>query len=137
MSSDSELNKIKEEMLRKMLSQVQKPSFWRAGEIMELSDANFHNLLTEADKPVLVDFWADWCGPCKMMAPVIHQMATAYAGRAYFAKLNVDYNQRTAAQFGVMSIPYFMVFKNGKPAAQIVGAVGKQGLDALLARALS
>jgi len=135
MSSDSELDKIKEEMLKKMMSQAQKPSFWKAGEIMELSDANFHMSLAEADKPVLVDFWADWCGPCKMMAPVVHQMAQEYAGRAYFAKLNVDYNQRTAAGFGVMSIPCFIVFKGGKAVGQTVGAVGKQGLAALLARA--
>jgi len=130
MSSDNELDKIKEEMLKRMMSQAQKPSFWRAGEIMELSDANFHTALAEADKPVLVDF-----GPCKMMAPVVHQMAQEYAGRAYFAKLNVDYNQRTAAGFGVMSIPCFIVFKGGKAVGQIVGAVGKQGLAALLARA--
>ena len=135
MSSDHELEKIKEEMLKRMMSQAQKPSFWRAGEIMELSDANFQSALVEADKPVLVDFWADWCGPCKMMAPVVHQMAQEYAGKAYFAKLNVDYNQRTAAGFGVMSIPNFIVFKGGKAVGQTVGAVGKQGLAALLARA--
>ena len=136
MSSDNELEKIKEEMLKKMMAQSAKPSFWRDGEIMELSDTNFHKALSETDKPVLIDFWADWCGPCKMMAPVIHQMAKDYAGRAYLAKLNVDYNKRTAAQFGVMSIPNFIVFKNGQPVGQTVGAVGRQGLEALIARAL-
>lgn len=134
MSTDKELEKIKEEMLRKMMNPAPKPSFWRDGEIAELTDANFNKVLTEADKPVLVDFWADWCGPCKMMAPVVNQMAKDYAGRAYFAKLDVDYNALTATKFGVMSIPNFIVFKNGKPVGQTVGAVGRQGLDALLMR---
>jgi thioredoxin 1 len=135
MSSDNELDKIKEEMLKRMMTQANKPSFWHPGEIMELTDANFQTALAEADKPVLVDFWADWCGPCKMMTPLVHQMAKEYAGRAYFAKLNVDNNQRTAAQYGVMSIPNFIVFKGGKAVGQTVGAVGKQGLDALIGRA--
>jgi len=136
MSSDNELEKIKEEMLKKMMAQSTKPSFWRDGEIMELSDANFQKALSETDKPVLIDFWADWCGPCKMMAPVIQQMAKNYAGKAYMAKLNVDYNKRTAAQFGIMSIPNFIVFKNGRPVGQRIGAVGKQGLESLLAQAM-
>ncbi len=135
MSSDKELEKIKEEMLKKMMTTAPKQTFWRDGEIMELSDVNFHKVLAETDKPVLVDFWADWCGPCKMMAPVVHQMAKDYAGRVYFAKLNVDFNQRTAAQFGVISIPYFIVFRGDKPVGQAVGAVGRQGLDSLLMRA--
>ena len=136
MSSDNELEKIKEEMLKKMMALSTKPSFWRDGEIMELTDANFQKALSETDKPVLIDFWADWCAPCKMMAPVIHQMAKNYAGKAHMAKLNVDYNQRTAAQFGVMSIPNFIVFKNGRPVGQRIGAVGMQGLDSLLAQAM-
>jgi thioredoxin 1 len=136
MSSDPELDKIKQEMLKKLMNSSPKATFWKHGEVMELTDSNFHKALSETDKPVLVDFWAEWCGPCKMMAPVVHQMAQAYAGRAHIAKLNVDYNKITAAQFGVMSIPYFIVFKNGQAAAQVVGAVGRQGLDALLGRVL-
>ena len=134
MSSDNELEKIKQEMLKKIMNPATKPSFWRDGKVMELSDVNFHMAVSETDKPVLIDFWAEWCGPCKMMTPIINQMAKEYAGKANFAKLNVDYNQKTAAQFGVMSIPYFIVFKNAKPVSQTVGAVGRQGLVALLSR---
>ncbi len=136
MSSDADLEKIKQEMLKKLMNPAPKSTFWKQGKVMELSDANFHKALAETDKPVLIDFWAEWCGPCKMMGPVVHQLAQIYVGRAHFAKLNVDYNKVTAAQFGVMSIPNFIVFKNGKAMGQTVGAVGRQGLEALLSRVL-
>jgi thioredoxin 1 len=136
MSADKELEKIKEEMFREMMNPAPKPSFWKDGEIAELNDTNFSKALAEADKPVLVDFWAEWCSPCKMMAPVVQQMAKDYAGRAYLAKLNVDHNAFTATKYGVMSIPNFIVFKGGRPVGQTVGAVGRQGLNALLMRGL-
>ena len=136
MSSDPELEKIKLEMLKKLMNPDPKPTLWSPGAVMELTDANFQRALSSTDKPILVDFWADWCGPCKMMAPVIHQMAEDYAGKAHIAKLNVDHNKLTAARFGVMSIPILIVFKNGQKAGQTVGAVGIQGLEALIRRAL-
>lgn len=135
MSSDSELERIKQEMLKRMMApDAPKPSFWRDGYVMTLTDANFHTVLAQTDKPVLVDFWAEWCGPCKMMGPIVTQMAAEYAGRAHFAKLNTDQNRRIASQFRVMSIPNFIVFKGGKPVGQTVGAVGKQGLTSLIGR---
>jgi len=135
MSSDSELEKIKQEMLKRMMSPgAPKPSFWRDGHVMTLTDANFHTVLAQTDKPVLVDFWAEWCGPCKMMGPIVNQMAAEYAGKAHFAKLNTDQNRRIATQYQVMSIPNFIVFKSGKPVGQTVGAVGKQGLASLISR---
>jgi len=137
MSSDSELERIKQEMLKRMMvPEAPKPSFWRDGQVMTLTDANFHTVLAQTDKPVLVDFWAEWCGPCKMMGPIVSQMASEYAGRAHFAKLNTDQNRGIASQFKVMSIPNFIVFKGGKPVGQTVGAVGRQGLASLIGRYL-
>lgn len=136
MSSDEALEKIKQDMLKRMMSNEQKPKFWRDGQVMTLTDANFSKAIAEADKPVLVDFWAEWCGPCKMMGPIVTQMASEYAGKAYFAKLNTDQNRRIAAQFQVMSIPNFIAFSGGKPVGQTVGAVGKQGLASLIGKFL-
>lgn len=137
MSSDSELERIKQEMLKRMMApEAPKPSFWRDGQVMTLTDANFHTVLAQTEKPVLVDFWAEWCGPCKMMGPIVSKMAGEYTGRAHFAKLNTDQNRGIASQFKVMSIPNFIVFKGGKPVGQTVGAVGRQGLASLIGRYL-
>jgi len=133
MSSDGELEKIKQEMLKRMMApEAPKPSFWSDGQVMTLTDANFHTVLAQTDKPVLVDFWAEWCGPCKMMGPIVTQMAAEYTRKAHFAKLNTDQNRRIAAQYRVMSIPNFIVFKGVNPVGQTVGAVGKQGLASLI-----
>ena len=137
MSADDELEKIKRQMMRRMMAPApEKPSILQDGQVNELTDANFQQALSTADKPVLVDFWAEWCAPCKMMAPVIHQLAAEYAGKAYIAQLDVDHNPGTAVKYRVMSIPNFMVFRGGKPVGQTVGAVGKPGLVQLLQRGL-
>ncbi|NUO80533.1 thioredoxin [candidate division KSB1 bacterium] len=93
-----------------------------------LTDANFSQEVLQSDKPVLVDFWAEWCGPCKMIAPAIAELAKEYAGKAKIAKLDVDSHNLIAGQYGIRSIPSLLIFKNGKVVDQIVGAVPKQRL---------
>ena len=90
-----------------------------------VTDADFDERVLQSDKPVLVDFWADWCMPCKMIAPVVEELSVEYDGKLDFAKLDVDSNPSTAMTYGVRSIPTLLIFKGGKPVDQIVGAVPK------------
>ncbi len=93
-----------------------------------LDDSNFEEEVLNSDVPVLVDFWAAWCGPCRVIAPVIEELAEEYEGRVKVGKLDVDINPRTAMQFGVRSIPTLLIFKDGQVADQLVGAVPKHQL---------
>lgn len=107
-----------------------------ANEI-ELNDGNFQKEVLESDVPVLVDFWAPWCGPCRMIAPVVEEIAREYQGRLKVGKLNTDESQQIAATYGVMSIPTLMIFKAGEVVERIIGAQPKEALtpkiDAVLA----
>jgi thioredoxin 1 len=98
---------------------------------IEITDANFNELIN-SDKPVLVDFWAEWCGPCQMLGPVVEELAGEMAGKAIIGKLNVDENPNVTAQFGVRSIPTLLVFKNGALINKQVGVVPKATLAKLL-----
>lgn len=93
-----------------------------------LTDDNFQSEVLNADKPVLVDFWAEWCGPCKMVAPIVEELAKEYDGTLKVGKVDVDANQRVSMQFGIRSIPTLLIFKNGKVVDQVIGAVPKRAL---------
>jgi thioredoxin 1 len=94
----------------------------------EVSDQEFETKVLKADQPVLVDFWAPWCGPCRAVAPIVEQLATEYEGKVLFAKLNTDDNQQTAMKFGVMAIPTLLMFRGGNEVARIIGVQPKASL---------
>lgn len=93
-----------------------------------ISDASFDTEVVASDQPVLVDFWAEWCGPCRMIAPILENIADEYAGSLKVAKLDVDRNPETMTKFGVQSIPTMILFKNGQPVERIVGYMPKERL---------
>ena len=101
------------------------------------TDSNFKAQVLESKTPVVVDFWAPWCGPCKMVSPIIEELAKDYEGKVVVGKMNVDENQQTAGQYSVMSIPTVMVFKDGKPVQAMIGAQGKQAYKIEIEKVLS
>ncbi len=92
---------------------------------LELNDSNFDELVLKSDKPVMVDFWAEWCGPCRMISPIIEELGNEYAGRVVVAKVDVDYNNAIAMRYGIRNIPTVLFFKNGQVVDKQVGAVSK------------
>ena len=100
--------------------------------VKEFTSENFSTEVIESDTPVLVDFWAEWCGPCRVIAPVVDEIATEYSQKVKVGKLNVDNHNQVASQYGVRSIPALLIFKNGAVANQIVGAVPKDKITEIL-----
>jgi len=96
--------------------------------IHHFTDGNFKKEVLESELPVLVDFWATWCGPCKMIAPLVEEMVHEYRGKMKIGKVDVDHNSKTASEYGIMSIPTIIFFKHGKVMDQMVGALSKSGL---------
>ena len=100
--------------------------------ILQVSDDSFETDVLKAEKPVLVDFWAEWCGPCKMIAPILDDVAQEYTGKVTVAKVNIDHNPNTPPKFGIRGIPTLLLFKNGQVAATKVGALSKTQLKEFL-----
>ena len=135
---NEELNKIKQKRIEermKKVSEGEKRVSGTSGEPQHLSDSDFNDVISKSDT-ALVDFYADWCGPCRMMAPAVETLAKEYNGKALVAKINVDNNPMVAQKFGVCSIPTFAIFRKGKLAGTIVGAVGKEALKSALDKAI-
>lgn len=105
-------------------------------EPMEVNDDDFERVVLKSDIPVLVDFWAPWCGPCRMVAPIVEQIAHEYAGRLVVAKVNTDNNRKTASDYKIMGIPTLILFNKGKILERITGAVPKEHLDGVIRKYL-
>jgi thioredoxin 1 len=127
MSEDKELEKIRIKKRKEMMKRKKKTK-----GITPLNSSNFEEFIKNASVPVIVDFWAAWCMPCKIMAPVMEELADDYAEKAIFAKLNIDENLEVANRYNVMSIPLFIIFKQGRPVEKIIGAVGRGPLEEAL-----
>tara|TARA_B100000929_G_C15498171_1_gene416621 strand:+ start:434 stop:841 length:408 start_codon:yes stop_codon:yes gene_type:complete len=132
---DDELERIKKKQLDDLLKHQQEQHAIQETPVMELNSSNFGEALLK-NKLLLVDFWAEWCGPCKSMHPIFSRMAKKY-DHVRFARVNVDNSQDIAAKFNVQSIPTFIMFKNGENAQQMVGAVGEPGIHMICKKFLS
>ena len=135
---DEALERIKKRKLEEMLERVSgrkeetEPASRSSGKPVDLTDDTFTRFVKD-NSMVVVDVWAPWCGPCRFISPIVEEMAVYYAGKIAFGKLNVDQNPRVATQYGVMSIPTLLVFKNGQLVDQIVGAMPRQRLEPRIA----
>jgi thioredoxin 1 len=107
------------------------------GHPTDVTDSDFEEQVVNADTPVLVDFWADWCAPCKMIAPIVEELAEEFDGKVKFTKLDVDSNPKSAMTYGIRGIPTLLIFKGGQPVDQIVGAVPKKALKSKIEAAIA
>ena len=136
MSEDRELERIKERKLRELLRRTEEePRIRVIDKPIPVDEEQFEEILRKYEL-VFADFWAAWCGPCRMIAPIIEELAREYAGKVVFVKVDVDRNRKLAAKFGIMSIPTLILFKNGKPVDMVIGVYPKPALEELINRYL-
>jgi len=133
MPEDWELERLKHKKLRELMRGT-KPEE-KLGEPVPLNEEDFDEFVKK-HRIVLVDFWASWCGPCMMIAPIIEELAREYSGKVVFAKVDVDRNRRLAMKFGIMSIPTLILFKDGRPVDMIIGAQPKPAIEEVISRHL-
>ena len=132
MSKDRELERIKERKLREMLRKAgEKARGVVIDKPIPVDEEQFEEIIRKHEL-VFVDFWAAWCGPCRMIAPIIEELAREYAGKVVFVKVDVDRNRRLAMKFGIMSIPTLILFKNGKPVDMVIGVYPKPALEQII-----
>ena len=134
MAEKSELDQIRQRKIQAMLNQA-KNSGQSNNQPITVTDDTFH-ITVQSNALLIVDFWAPWCGPCRMVGPIIEELASEYAGKAAFGKMNVDENQAVPSSFGMMSIPTIMIFKHGKEVERLVGAYPKAHIEATIKRHL-
>jgi thioredoxin 1 len=133
--SDPELTRILNEKAKRMSSGISLNNDDSGTSIVRLTTSNFDRQINSG-KPVFVDFWAVWCGPCRTMEPIVEKLAARYTGKAIFGKLNIDEESKIATKYEVQSIPTFMIFRNGKPVDAAIGAVGEAALDRLIQKSM-
>ena len=132
---DKELERLKERLARELFRKLEEKREM-TGKVVHVSDSNFDEFI-QRSPVVVVDFWAEWCMPCRMIAPIIEDLAREYAGKVLFGKLNVDENPETAERFQVFSIPTLVIFKDGREIERIVGYTPKNRIEAVLERYLT
>ncbi len=132
---DEELERIKREKLKKLLEKMNKRG--EKMSIVHLNEENFREEVMESEKPVIIDFWAEWCMPCRMLAPIFEELSKEYGNRMKFAKLNVDETPEIAQTFGIQGIPTLLIFHKGKVIERIVGLLPKERLGEIIESILS
>ncbi len=133
---DEELEKIRQEKMKKLLEKIKRGED-KVSNVKHVTRENFSREVLESDIPVIVDFWAEWCMPCKIIAPIFEELAKEYAGKMKFVKVNVDESPELASSFGITGIPTFIVFHKGKIIEKLVGAVPKSEFKKFIEHVLS
>ncbi|NHW44533.1 MAG: thioredoxin [Candidatus Verstraetearchaeota archaeon] len=133
---DEEIEKIKEKKLKELLKSPEKGNVIRKGNIVNLDFASFKSLLKSESRPILVDFWAEWCGPCRMLAPIFEKLSEKYSDKVVFAKVNVDECPDLAEEYGVMAVPTLILFANGIEVERIIGLVPEKRIESLIKKYL-